>query len=322
MAMDEDIKGSERISACRSGPAAREALSVRARRRLVEKAIEVFLLINGVLAVVVLIGVFFLLLWEGLPAFFHTPPFEFLFGSNWYPISDPPVFNIFSFFAATLVVTGIATLVSLPIGLGCAIYLAEIAPPAVRETVKPMIELLSGIPSVVMGVIGLMLLSPYVRAMFNLNTGLCALTAGFMLAFMKVPIIISMTEDALTAVPKEFREASYALGANKWQTIVHVCIPAALSGISAAGMLGVAMVIGETMTVLMVAGGSTALSFSPFSPMRPMTATIAAEINAAVYRGPQYQALFAMGLVLFVITFIINVVADLVMTHQRKKFSK
>jgi phosphate transport system permease protein len=299
----------------------RDALRVRLRRRLHERAIELFILINGVVAVVVLLGVLALLIKEGFPAFYETPLLEFLFGSKWYPISDPPVYNVFSFFAATLVVTGIATFVSLPIGVGCAIFLAEIASRTVRDIVKPLIEMLSGVPSVVMGVIGLMLLSPVVQQSFALNTGLCAMTAGIMLAFMKVPIVISVAEDALSAVPREFREASYALGANRWQTIRHVCVPAALSGIGAAVMLGVAMAIGETMTVLMVAGGSTSLSFSPFDPMRPMTATIAAEINNAVRGGPQYHALFGIGLVLFVITFFINIIADWIMVRQRRKFS-
>lgn len=303
------------------GPTTRAQLSTRFGRRLNERAIELFIMLNGVLAVVVLLGVFVLLAKEGAPAFYHTSPWEFLFGSKWYPISDPPSFNILSFLMATAAVTGVATVIALPIGVGCAIYLAEIASSRVRDTVKPLIELLSGVPSVVMGVIGLMLLSPVVQRTFDLSTGLCGMTAGIMLAFMKVPIVISIAEDAMTAVPREFREASYALGANRWQTIRHVCVPSALSGITAAAMLGVAMAIGETMTVLMVAGGSTALNLSPFEPMRPMTATIAAEINNATRGGDQYQALFAIGLVLFVITFVINMLADWVMRRQKRKFS-
>ncbi len=303
----------------RPEPATRAALTTRLGRRLHERAIELFIMLNGVVAVIVLAGVFVLLAREGTPALFQ--PWEFLFGTKWYPISDPPVFNIFSFFVATFVVTGVATIIALPIGVGCAIYLAEIASSKVREVVKPLIELLSGVPSVVMGVIGLMLLSPVIQRMFDLDTGLCAMTAGVMLAFMKVPIVISIAEDALTAVPQEYREASYALGSNKWQTIRYVCVPAALSGITAALMLGVAMAIGETMTVLMVAGGSMALSLSPFEPMRPMTATIAAEISNATLGGDQYRALFAIGLVLFTITFFVNMVADSVMRRQKRKFS-
>jgi len=305
----------------RSEPATKAALSLKFGRRLNERGIELFIMLNGVLAVVVLLGVFVLLVKEGAPAFVNNSPWEFLFGSRWYPISDPPVFNTFAFFLATVVVTGVATIIALPIGVGCAIYLAEIASARVRDAVKPLIEMLSGVPSVVMGVIGLMLLSPVVQRTFDLNTGLCGMTAGIMLAFMKVPIVISIAEDALTAVPREFREASYALGANRWQTIRHVCVPAALSGITAAAMLGIAMAIGETMTVLMVAGGATAPNLSPLEPMRPMTATIAAEINNATRGDGQYQALFAIGLVLFVLTFIINMIADWVMRRQKRKFS-
>lgn len=279
-----------------------------------------FIAFNGILTVAVLAGIFLMLVKEGSPIFLYTPPWDFFFGSKWYPVSDPPTFNILSFFVATTVVTLIATILALPLGIGCAIYLAEVAPARVRETVKPLVELLAGVPSVVMGVIGLVLLSTVIREAFNLSTGLCGLTAGIMLALMSVPIVVSISEDALSAVPNEYREASYALGATKWQTIRCVCVPAALSGITAAVMLGVGRAIGETMTVLMVAGGAVALHLSPLEPMRPMTATIAAEINNAVRGGLQYQALFATGLVLFLITFAVNLVADWVLERQRRKF--
>jgi phosphate transport system permease protein len=287
-----------------------------------EKAVEVFILLNGLLAIAVLIGIFILLLIEGIPAFFHTPFWEFLGGTLWYPVSDPPVFGILPFFVATLVVTVISTAIAVPLGVACAIFLAEIAPDKVRETVKPFIEMLSSVPSVVMGVIGLILLSTWLQQALNLNTGLCALTAGVMLSLMSLPVVVSISEDALTAVPREFREASLALGATRWQTIRHVTVPAALSGITAAVMLGVGRAIGETMTVLMVAGGAVALNFSPLDPMRPMTATIAAEINNAVRGGIQYQALFAIGLVLFVLTFFVNFAADQVLERQKRKFQR
>jgi phosphate transport system permease protein len=288
--------------------------------RLREKGIELFILANGVLAVLVLIGIFILLLREGLPAFFYTRPWDFLSGEKWYPVSDPPTFGILPFLAATMVVTTVATVFAVPIGVACAIFLADIAPERLRETVKPLIELLAGVPSVVMGVIGLIVLSTLIQHFFDLSTGLCALTAGIMLALMSVPIVVSISEDALTAVPKEYREASYALGATKWQTIRYVCVPAALSGITAAIMLGIGRAIGETMTVLMVAGGAIALSISPLEPMRPMTATIAAEINNAVRGGLQYQALFAIGLVLFILTFLVNLAAEQVLERQKRKF--
>ena len=298
----------------------REAL--RRRWRLGEKLIESWIFLAGILTIVVLLGIVALLLKEGLPAFWYTSPWEFLFGTKWYPVSEPPTFGITSFFVATLWVTLVATAISVPIGVACAAYLAEVAPAKVRETVKPIIEILAGIPSVVMGFIGLMLLSPLVQSAFNLNTGLCGLTAGIMLSLMSLPIIISVSEDALRAVPDDFREASYALGATKWETIRHVCIPGALSGITAAVMLGVGRAIGETMTVLMVAGGALAVPVSPTDPMMPMTAAIASGIGNAVRGGLQYQALFAIGLILFVITLAVNLIADRVLERQKRKFAR
>jgi phosphate transport system permease protein len=226
------------------------------------------------------------------------------------------------FLVSTLWITLVATAISVPLGVACAAYLSEIAPESVRETVKPVIELLAGIPSVVMGFIGLMLLSPLVQSAFNLNTGLCGLTAGIMLSFMSLPIIVSVSEDALRAVPDSFRQASYALGATRWETIRHVSIPSALSGITAAVMLGVGRAIGETMTVLMVAGGALAVPVSPTEPMMPMTAAIASGIGNAVRGGLQYQALFAIGLVLFLITLGINLIAERVLERQKRKFAR
>ena len=296
--------------------------SLRQRRRLGERSIEALIFFNGLLAIVVLLGVLILLLREGLPIFLHTSPLEFFFGTRWYPVSEPPTFGIMPFFVATLMVTAVATAIAVPIGIGCAAYLAEVAPANVRETIKPVIELLAGIPSVVMGFIGLMLISPLVQSFFDLNTGLCGLTAGIMLSLMSLPIIVSVSEDALHAVPNEFREASLALGATRWETIRHVSIPAALSGIIAAVMLGVGRAIGETMTVLMVAGGALAIPLSPAEPMMPMTAAIASGIGNAVRGGLQYQALFAIGLILFIMTLAVNLIADRVLERQKRKFAR
>lgn len=292
------------------------------RWRLGEKFIESWILLAGILTIVVLLGIIALLLKEGLPAFWYTPPWEFFFGTKWYPVSEPPTFGIMPFFVATLWVTLVATAISVPIGVACAAYLAEVAPAKVRETVKPIIEILAGIPSVVMGFIGLMLLSPLVQSIFNLNTGLSGFTAGIMLSLMSLPIIISVSEDALRAVPDDFRQAAYALGSTRWETIRHVSIPGALSGITAAIMLGVGRAIGETMTVLMVAGGALAVPVSPTEPMMPMTAAIASGIGNAVRGGLQYQALFAIGLILFVVTLAVNLIADKVLERQKRKFAR
>ncbi len=292
------------------------------RWRLGEKFIESWIFLAGITTIIVLLGIIALLLKEGLPVFLYTPPWDFFFGTKWYPVSEPPTFGIMPFFTATVWVTLVATAISVPVGIACAAYLAEVAHPNVRETVKPIIEILAGIPSVVMGFIGLMLLSPLVQSAFNLNTGLCGLTAGIMLAFMSLPIIISVSEDALRAVPADFRQASYALGATRWETIQHVSIPGALSGITAAVMLGVGRAIGETMTVLMVAGGALAVPVSPIEPMMPMTAAIASGIGNAVRGDLQYQALFAIGLILFIITLAVNLIADRVLERQKRKFAR
>ena len=292
------------------------------RWRLGEKFIEGWIFLAGILTIVILLGIIALLLKEGLPIFLDTPPWEFFFGTKWYPVSEPPTFGIMPFFVATLWVTLVATAVSVPVGVACAACLAEVAPAKVRETVKPIIEILAGIPSVVMGFIGLMLLSPLVQSAFNLNTGLSGLAAGIMLSLMSLPIIISVSEDALRAVPDDFRQAAYALGSTRWETIRHVSIPGAISGIAAAIMLGVGRAIGETITVLMVAGGALAVPVSPTEPMMPMTAAIASGIGNAVRGGLQYQALFAIGLILFVITLSVNLIADRVLERQQRKFAR
>jgi len=302
-----------------SSPAATYA-TLRRRWRPGEKLIDIIIFVAGMMTIVILLGIIFLLLKEGLPAFATTPPWEFLFGTRWYPVSDPPTFGIATFFVATFWVTLVATVIAVPIGVACAAYLEEVAPSRVREAIKPIIELLAGFPSVVMGLIGLMLLSPLVQSIFNLPTGLTGLTAGIMLGFMSLPIIITISEDALSAVPDSFRQASYALGATKWETIWHVSLPGALSGVAAAIMLGVGRAIGETMTVLMVAGGALAIPVSPTQPMMPMTAAIASGVGNAVQGGLQYQALFAIGLVLFVLTLGVNIIAERVLERQKRKY--
>jgi phosphate transport system permease protein len=295
---------------------------LRRRWRPGEKLIAGWIFLAGILSIVVLLGIVILLFKEGLPAFFYTPPWKFFFGTRWYPVSEPPTFGIMPFFVSTVWITLVATAISVPLGVACAAYLSEIAPEGVRETVKPVIEILAGIPSVVMGIIGLLLLSPAVQGIFNLNSGLSGLTAGIMLAFMSLPIIVSVSEDALRAVPDSFRQASYALGATRWETIRHVSIPSALSGITAAVMLGVGRAIGETMTVLMVAGGALAVPALPTDPMMPMTAAIASGIGNAVRGGLQYQALFAIGLALFIITLAVNLIAERVLERQKRKFAR
>ena len=198
----------------------------------------------------------------------------------------------------------------MPLGIGVAIYIAEVAPVWLREILKSAIELLAAIPSIVLGFIGIITLAPILKSIFNLPSGLTALAGSIMLAFMAMPTIVSIIEDAIVSVPKSYTEGSLALGATRWQTIYRVILPAASSGILAAVMLGIGRVIGETMAVLMVTGNAAILPTSILQPVRTMTATIAAEMGEAVTGSGHYYALFAIGIILFIISFIINLIAD------------
>ena len=205
----------------------------------------------------------------------------------------------FPLIVGSLIVTLLATVIAVPLGVMAAIYISEIAPQAIRETLKSVIELLAGLPSVVLGFFGMVIIAPWMQDTFDLPTGLNIVNASVILAIMAIPTISSISEDALYAVPREFKEASYALGATKFETIIKVILPAAMSGISTAVMLGMARAIGETMVVLMVAGGAAAIPESLFDSVRPMPASIAAEMGETPYGSAHYQALFAIGIVLF-----------------------
>ncbi|NPV03792.1 MAG: phosphate ABC transporter permease subunit PstC [Syntrophaceae bacterium] len=247
---------------------------------------------------------------EGIPIFEHVPVRDFLFGSEWYPTFSPPSFGIWPLIVGSFIVTFFSTLIAVPLGVLSAIYISEIAPPAVKEIAKPVIELLAGLPSVVLGFFGMVVLAPWLQDTFDLPTGLNIVNASIMLALMAVPTISSISEDALYSVPREFKEASYALGATKSETILRVIVPSALSGISTAVILGMARAIGETMVVLMVAGGAAAIPESLFDSVRPMPASIAAEMGEAPFRSDHYHALFATGIILFFLTLAFNLVAD------------
>ena len=238
---------------------------------------------------------------------------EFLFGIDWNPTSyHTPAFGILSILIGTLMVSFLSLLFAVPFGLSIAIYLSEIATPTKRELLKPVIELIAGIPSVVLGLIGLLYLAPLIAMLFHLSNGLNALTASILIAIAALPTIASISEDALSSVSQQYREASLALGATKWITIKKVVIPAAKSGILAAMMLGLGRVIGEAMIVLMVAGNSRAFPLSFLDPVRPMTATIAIDIKEVVIGSLHYQSLFAIGFMLFLMTFLINFIVDLI----------
>ena len=237
-------------------------------------------------------------------------PIKFILGKSWHPTHEPPEFGILPLILASLLVTLGAMLIAVPLGVGSAIYVAELSHARIRETIKPMIELLAGIPSVIYGFFGMVVVTPLVQKLFNIPVGLTAFTASCLLGIMALPTIISIAEDAITSVPKEIKEASYALGATKWETITKVVIPAAKSGILTAIILGLGRAIGETMTVLMVAGGAAVIPHSFLQPVRPMTATIAAEMGEAPVGSPHYHALFTISAILFLITVGLNILAN------------
>ena len=247
---------------------------------------------------------------EGIPIFKEVSVSDFIFGKEWYPTYDPPSYGIWPLIVGSAIVTVCSCLLAVPLGVLSAVYVAEIAPPSIKDIAKSAIQLVAGLPSVVLGFFGMVVVAPFLQETFDLPTGLNIVNASVLLAIMAVPTISSISEDALYAVPQEFKDASYALGATKYETITKVIIPAALSGISTAVILGMARAIGETMVVLMVAGGAAAVPESIFDSVRPMPASIAAEMGEAPFGGGHYQALFATGIVLFVLTLVFNLIAD------------
>jgi phosphate transport system permease protein len=280
--------------------------------RYYEKSIKYILGIVAGTSILILFLIFFFLLREGSGVFTEVGLFDFVFGTKWLPVSEPPQFGALALIAGSLTVTVGAGMIAIPLGIGIAMFLAEVAPRSVREIFKAVIELLAGIPSVVYGFLGLTILAPLVKEIFDLPSALCAFTASLVLGIMALPTVVSISEDALDAVPREYREASLALGATKWETTLRIVLPTARSGLIAASMLGLGRAIGETMAVLMVAGNATLIPHSIFDPVRTITADIAAEMGEVVRGGLHYQALFGLGMVLFAITFVINLITDVV----------
>ena len=283
-------------------------------RRFKEKAIHYFFFANGLIAIIVLLAIFSLLFTEGFPALKDIGLDEFLLSSLWDPTSpEKESYGILAMIVSTLMVTFGALLIAVPVGIACAAYIADVANPKVREIVKPVIEILAGIPSVVVGFLGIVLVGPLLAKIFGTTNGLNAINGSILLAVMSLPTIISISEDAIVSVPQEFKNASLALGATKWQTLIKVTIPAALSGIIAAVMLGMGRAIGETMTVLMACGNAPALPHSFLDSVRTMTATIAIELGETVQGDIHYRSLFIIGFVLFIMTFLVNIVSDIVL---------
>ncbi len=275
--------------------------------------------LSGYSAIIFVALIFYFLLSEGLPAVVEVSLGD-LFGARWYPIED--YYGLLPLIGGSLIVTIGASLIAMPIGIGTAVFIAEVAPRWVREILKPLVEVLAGIPSVVLGFLGFLVVAPFLRTFLNLPTGLTALTGSILLAAISIPTIVSVAEDALDAVPRSYRDASIALGVTEWQTIWNVTLPAARSGVLTAVMLGIGRSIGETMTVMMVTGNAAILPFTPdklFSPVRTMTATIAAEMGEVATGSMHYHVLFLIGIVLFLISLVVNVTASAVVFRQSKR---
>jgi len=292
---------------------------MKTSQKWAEFAITWLIRISGYSAVIFVILIFIYLLREGLPSL-EKVSLSNLTSERWYPIED--YFGILPLLSGTLIVTVGATLFAVPFGIGTAIYISEIAPRGVREILKPLIEVLAGIPSVVLGFLGMLILSPFLRTSFNLSTGLTAFTGSLLLGGIAIPTIVSVAEDALNAVPRSYRDAALAIGATEWQTIWRVTLPAARSGVLTAIMLGIGRAIGETMAVMMVTGNAPVMLHglsSLFSPVRTMTATIAAEMGEVANGSVHYQTLFLIGIILFLISLFVNVIASMVVFRKPKR---
>ncbi len=284
-----------------------------------EFAVETLVRVAGVSTIGLVALIFLFLLREGVPFFIETPLSKWL-NTRWYPTFD--FFGMLPLVLGSILVTLLAIAMALPLGVATAVFVREMAPRWAREILKPLIEVLAGIPSVVLGFFGMTLVAPLVRQVLGTSTGLTAFTGALVLAYMALPTIISVAEDALDAVPKSYRDASLAMGATQWQTIWRVVVPAARSGILTAVMLGLGRAIGETMAVMMVTGNAARMPTtldSIFRPVRTMTATIAAEMGEVAQGSTHYAALFGIGIMLFILTFMINLAAASAIFQKRRR---
>ncbi len=293
----------------------------RNRDWYIDKLVQIVVFISGISAVLFVVGIFVFVTMEGFGFLFKDFSFSDFFLSPWWEPTDEdePGYGILALVAGTASVTGLAMLVAIPFSLGAAIYIGEFATGKKRESLKVLIELLAAIPSVVWGFIGLSIMNPLIIALFDVPVGLNVLNAGIILGLMAAPIMTSIAEDALKAVPDRYREAAEALGATRWQVIYKTVLPAAKNGLLGAVLLGVGRGFGETMAVLMATGHAINIPSSVFDPVRALTATIAAELGETAVGSTHYEALFTIGIFLFLITFIINLTADLIVRGIRKQ---
>jgi phosphate transport system permease protein len=292
----------------------------RKLQRIFEGGIKSALFACALVSVVALVVVFLFLLWDSLPFLSWVDIWQFLTGTRWAPVGTFPSWGVVPLLVGTLLVSFVGALISIPIGIGCTIYISEIASPQVKKFLKPAIEILAGVPSVVYGLFAALVLSNWIMDIFHPLTRLNALNGAIILAVMMVPIQISISEEALNAVPSNIREASYALGATKWETIRRVIVPSALPGIIAAIALAIGRAVGETMAVIMATGNSSALTFDILRSVRTMTAALALELPESSIGSLHYSSLFAVGLLLFIITFVINMFADFILARYKEAY--
>ncbi|HVV81796.1 MAG TPA: phosphate ABC transporter permease subunit PstC, partial [Kofleriaceae bacterium] len=289
--------------------------------RLKELVIEGVIRLCGISAVLFVFGIFYFVVREAAPLLFHGLDLGQLFTSKeWYPDSNSNVrYGALALIAGTFSVTALAMLIAVPLGLGAAVFISEFCKGRLKEVLKVTIELLAAVPSVVWGFIGLVILNPVIIHTFHTPIGLNVLNGAILLALMSVPIMVSIGEDALKAVPDTYREAAEAMGATKWQVTWRVLLPAARNGLLAAVLLGVGRAVGETMAVLMATGHAVNIPHSPLDSVRTITATIAAELGETAKGSPHYRILFVLGTLLFAITFLVNLTADLVIRGIKKR---
>ena len=259
--------------------------------------------------ILVMLFILYFLFREGLPVLRSVTLKELFLGDLWYPAENPPVLGMFPLIAATLAVTGLSSLLAVPFSLLIAVFVSETAPRPIRELLKPILELLGFFPSIVLGFIGMVVLAPWLQETFDMLSGLNLFNASLLLGILTVPVVSSLAEEALGSVPQDLRDASYALGATRWETTRKVVIPSALPGILSASLLGIMRAMGETMVVLMAAGGAAIIPLSVFDPVRPLTSTIAAEMGETPVGSPHYAALFFGGVILLVMTLTVNLLS-------------
>ncbi|MBI1307167.1 MAG: phosphate ABC transporter permease subunit PstC [Bacteroidetes bacterium] len=288
------------------------------RRERIDTFFKYLFEVTGYVTIALLGGIFFMLVYNSVSFFAEISPVDFFTGNQWEPESSEGKYSIVPLVISTGLVALGSMIIAVPLGILCAVYLAELAPTRVRNILKPAIEMLAAIPSVAIGFLGIVLVGPGIAKLFGIQNGLNALNGSVLLAVMALPTIITICEDAINAVPKTYKEASLALGADTWKTLFKVIVPAAAPGIIAAVMLGLGRALGETMTVLMATGNASAIPCGFLDSVRTITATIAIEMGEVPYKTTHYFALFAIAAVLFIITLVINLIGEYFANRRRR----